>query len=268
MRATNSKYEVTKSDDRIQEILNDSANFDKVNEVPSEHRLTYSNGFYVNCTAVFIDIRGSSSLPQIQKKPVLGKIYRSYISECVAVLNGDSNCREIFINGDCVNGIMNTPRKSDIDTAFSTSAKLNSLIKILNWRYEKKGYTAIECGVGIAYGRALMMQAGYKGSGINDVIWMGDVVNDSSNLCHQGNKVLRQSVQVSTTIYQNLNNHNKSLLKPVCLKGLYLPDQYEGEIIDVEMDNWLNEKKKNTTNAGLLALALSSNSAYYPNRYI
>ena len=31
-----------------------------------------------------------------------------------------------------------------------------------------------------------MIQAGYKGSGINEVIWMGDVVNDSAKLRHRG----------------------------------------------------------------------------------
>lgn len=267
MRATNSNYDVTKSDERIQEILNDSSAFEDLNEIPSRGKLTYSNGFNVNCTAIFIDIRDSSKLPKEHKKPVVGKIYRSYLSECVAVLNGDVNCREVFINGDCVSGIMNTPYKSDIDTAFSTAEKLSSVIKILNWRYEKKGYTTIKCGIGIAYGRALMMQAGYKGSGLNDVIWMGDVVNESSNLCHQGNKGIRNTTQVSTTVYNNLNEHNKSLLKPVYLTSYYSPDQYEGEIINTAMDDWLKEKKKNTVaNSGLLGLSMSN--SFHTNRWI
>ena len=28
-----------------------------------------------------------------------------------------------------------------------------------------------------------MVQAGYSGSGLNEVVWMGDVVNEASNLC-------------------------------------------------------------------------------------
>ncbi|MDD5412294.1 MAG: hypothetical protein PHF31_12945 [Methylobacter sp.] len=240
---TTTTYDVATSDARLKEILDSSETFDEVDTIPSRDRLTYSNGFYVNCTAVFIDIRESSKLPEKHTRPVLGKIYRAYLSECVAIMNSDPNCREVVINGDCVSGIMNTPYKLDIDTAFGTTAKLNSLVNILNWRLEQKGYIPIRCGIGIAYGRGLMMKAGYKGSGLNDVIWMGDVVNESSNLCHQGHKGIRKAIQVSTDVYGNLNDHNKGLLSPV-YGGLGLqPSQYEGDIINMAMDNWLTEKK-------------------------
>lgn len=254
---TTNSYDAATSDTRLKEILDSAEAFEEVNTIPGREKLTYSNGFYVNCTAVFIDIRESSKLPEKHTRPVLGKIYRAYLSECVAVMNSDPNCREVVINGDCVSGIMNTPYKVDIDTAFSTTAKLNSLINILNWRLEQKGYTPIRCGIGIAYGQALMMKAGYKGSGLNDVIWMGDVINYASNLCHQGNKYPRQVIQVANGVYNNLNAHNKGLLSPV-YDGLGLmPSQYEGNFINAAMDDWLQEKKKQAaatkTLAGLLA---------------
>lgn len=253
---TTTAYDVATSDVRIKEILDSAETFDEVTAIPSRDRLTHSNGFYVNCTAVFIDIRESSKLPENHTRPVLGKIYRAYLSECVAIMNSDPNCREVVINGDCVSGIMNTPYKQDIDTAFETTAKLNSLVNILNWRLEQKGYIPIRCGIGIAYGRALMMKAGYKGSGLNDVIWMGDVVNESSNLCHQGHKGIRKSIQVSTDVYGNMNDYNKNLLSPI-YGGLDLqPIQYEGDIINKVMDNWLTEQKQKTTNSNALASAL------------
>lgn len=253
---TTTTYDVAISDARLKEILDSSETFDEVNTIPSRDRLTYSNGFYVNCTAVFIDIRDSSRLPETHKRPVLGKIYRAYLSECVALMNSDPNCREVVITGDCVSGIMNTPSKSDIDAAFDTSAKLNSLVNILNWRLEQKGYTPICCGIGIAYGRALMMKAGYKGSGLNDVIWMGDVVNESSNLCHQGNKWPRKVVQVSNVVFNNLKQEYKDLLSPV-YGGLGLnPSHYEGYVINMAMDNWLTEQKQQAANKKVLASGL------------
>lgn len=152
---------------------------------------------------------------------------------------------------------MNTPLKSNIDAAFSTAAKLNSLVMVLNWRLEQNGYTPIRCGIGIDYGRALMMKAGYKGSGLNDVIWMGDVVNQASNLCHQGNKGIRKPLQISTCIYDKLNEHNKNLVSPV-YGGLGLsPMQYEGDVINVEMDEWLHKEKGNDA----LMKALTANLA-------
>jgi class 3 adenylate cyclase len=254
---TTNSYDAATSDARLKEILDSSETFEEVNAIPSRDKLTYSNGFYVNCTAVFIDIRNSSKLPEKHTRPVLGKIYRAYLSECVAIMNSDPNCREIMINGDCVSGIMNTPYQSDINTAFSTTAKLNSLINILNWRLEQKSYTPIRCGIGIAYGRALMMKAGYKGSGLNDVIWMGDVVNESSNLCHQGNRGVRLAVQVSTTVFNNLTNENKKLLTPV-YGGLGIaPLQYEGDIVNIAMNDWLKEKKQQALSTKTLAAVLA-----------
>lgn len=256
---TTNNYDVATSDARLKEILDSSENFEEVNYIPSRNNLTYKNGYYVNCTSVFIDIRSSSQLPQLHKKPVLGKIYRAYLSECVALMNNDPNCREVVINGDCVHGIMDTQKRQDIDRAFQTACSLNSLINILNWRLGQKNYTPINCGIGIAYGRALMMQAGFKGSGLNEVIWMGDVVNEASNLCHQGNKNDRKAIQVSASIFDNLNSDNKALLTRA-YSGIYGSIHYEGDIVNKDMNIWLinqTSRSTNKTSLGLASLLLS-----------
>jgi class 3 adenylate cyclase len=255
MEATNQVYDYTASDARITSILDSAEVFEEVNEIPARSRLTFSNGFYVNCTALFIDIRRSSELPNKHTRPVLGKLYRAYLSECVAIINADPNCREVFIQGDCVSGVISTPYKPDIDSAFQTTARLNSMTQILNWRLEQKGYAQIDCGIGLAYGRALMLKAGYSGSAINDVIWMGDVVNEASNLCHQGNKLGRASVQVSTSVHSNLKDEYKKLLTPV--PELFYFTHYEGAVISLAMEKWLEEEKlkanKAKSTGGLLA---------------
>lgn len=243
MEANYISYDHEKSDGRIREILDSAETFDEVDGIPVRSSLTYANGFYVNCTALFIDIRGSSKLAASHTRPVLGKLYRAYLSECVAVMNGNTNCREVFINGDCVSGIFNTRYKPDIDDVFSTAAKLNSTTQILNWRLEQKGYTTFLCGIGMAYGRALMLKAGYNGSGINDVIWMGDVVNEASNLCHDGNRGSRATFQASTMVHANLCDRNKGLLTPVSKTHLLQIDQYEGEVINTAMRDYLNDLK-------------------------
>ena len=258
MEANNQKFSHIDSDARIRDILNSAETFEEVNEIPQRSRLTFSNGFYTKCAALFIDIRESSSLPSKHTRPVTGKIYRAYLSECVAVINSASSCREVFINGDCVSGILNTPLMSDINAVFSLAAKLNSATNILNWRLEKKGYSQIRCGIGLAYGRALMLKAGYSGSGINDVIWMGDVVNEASNLCHMGNKEGRSVIQLSETIEQNLNARNKAFLTPV--HGGLRISHYECDVVYGEMNDWLkNEKEKSARAAipmsGLIGLA-------------
>lgn len=257
MEANFTTYDHKNSDERIQEILNSTEAFEELADIPSRDRLTYSNGFYVNCTAVFIDIRGSSELANTHTRPVLGKLYRAYLSECVAVMNGDSNCREIFINGDCVSGIFSTPYKTNINEAFSAAARLNSVTKLLNWRLEQKGYTTFRCGIGMAYGRALMLKAGYKGSGINDVIWMGDVVNEASNLCHDASRGYRKTLQASETFYLNLTTDNQGLLSPVYDPLTLRIENYEGNVVNKVMEEYLDALKDNAARARSLAQLLA-----------
>ncbi len=259
MESNNSAYDVVASEARIKEILESAESFDEVNSIPARNSLTYSNGFYVNCTAVFIDIRGSSKLTDTHTRPVIGKIYRAYISECVAIMNANDDCKEVFITGDCVSGIFNSPYTANIVNAFETAAKLSSLIELLNWHLSNKSYQPIECGIGIAYGRALMIKAGAKGSGVNDVVWVGDVVNEAAHLCHKGNREGRKPVQVSTTVYINLTEEYQKLCSSVGLKNFLDPENYQTDIFNVDMREYFDkEKKKAETLSSFLA------SVWYP----
>ena len=152
-------------------------------------------------------------------------------------MNSQTICKEININGDCVWGVFETPYKSDIDTVFSVAAQLNSLIRILNYKLHKKGYSQISVGIGMDYGRALMVKAGYSGSGLNDVIWMGDVVNSACHIANKAGRDERKTLAVSGCIYSNLNEHNQKLLNATTID---CTTYYEGCIINTTMDEWYN----------------------------
>lgn len=242
MQTNFTSYDFEKSIVRIDEILNESdKSFEELDSIPSRDKLTYKNGFYVNCTALFVDIRDSSSLPSKHKRPTLAKIYRSYISEVVAIMNGNINCKEIEIDGDCISGIYDTPKMPDIDSVFHDAYTINSIVKILNYKFSKKNIENINIGIGIDYGRALMIKAGYNGSGLNKVVWMGDVVNSASNLCNKANKGWEsKEIFVSDVIYSNLNEHNKSLLS-----RNHTHYCYHGSVIHSGLEDWY---EKNCTN--------------------
>lgn len=60
-------YDYLKSSERIREILNQPAGaFQEVDGLPDRDKLTFTNGFYGTCSALFIDIRGSSALTEAQ----------------------------------------------------------------------------------------------------------------------------------------------------------------------------------------------------------
>src|SRR5262245_26312801 len=171
MKATDGQFSPLDCAVRVDEILEAAdANYEETDNVPSRDRLTFTNGFYAYCTAVFVDIRESSQLPDKYKRPTLAKIYRSCISEAVAVLNAAPRCVELNIHGDAVWGVFATPMKSDIDVAFDAAVRLRSLTDLLNCRYRLEGIDPLRTGVGIDYGRALMIKAGHKRSAVNEVV--------------------------------------------------------------------------------------------------
>jgi class 3 adenylate cyclase len=240
MESNHRPYEFEASLGRMDAYL-DAGNdlFEEVDEIPTRDRLTYSNGFYIkHCTALFIDIRGSSGLPDKYTRPRLAKIYRSYLSEAVAVINGNPDCAEVNIVGDAVYGIFNTPTKAKIDGVFTMAAKLNSLMDALNCKMKKRGIDPIITGIGIDYGRLLMVQAGYSGSGLNEVVWMGSAVNGASNLCHHGNLTANdRAIMVSPVIHSNLNDHNKNLLSFNTVRKCY-----HGNFVNTIIEAWVTKK--------------------------
>ena len=235
-------YDVDKSSERMDEILNASDNdYCDKDSIPARSDLTFKNGYYVNVTAIFIDIVGSSDMTDEHKRPTLAKMYRAFLSECVAIMNAETDCKEININGDCVWGVFDTPYKSDVDNGIAVAARLNSMIKILNYKLRKKKYSQISVGIGIDYGRALMVKAGYSGSGINDVIWMGDVVNSACHLCNKAGRDYRKVIVISYVVYNNLNEHHQSLFSSYSDGWV---TRYEGDIINTNMNDWYNENCK------------------------
>ena len=235
-KETTYTYKVEDSASRMDDILdaNDNDYEDNKSSIPSRDKLTYKNGYYVNVTALFIDIVDSSKLTDGNKRPTLAKMYRAFLSECVAIMNSWEMCKEININGDCVWGVFETPKKSDVDDVISVAAQLNSMIKILNYKLQKKKYDTISVGIGIDDGRALMVKAGYSGSGINEIVWMGDVVNTACHLANKAGRGIRNRIIVTEQIYSNLNDEHKGMLSSYT-DGT--TTRYEGNIIRTSMEN-------------------------------
>lgn len=200
---------------RIDTILSaPSGSFEEVDSLPDRDKLTFTNGFYGYCSALFIDIRDSSSLPSVYKRPRLAKLYRAFISEMVANFNSLPNVREVNIVGDCVWAVYKTPNQADINEVFRLAFQANSLVMVLNYKIKKAGFeTPIRCGIGMSYGRALMIKAGFSGSRINDVVYMGDVVNQAAKLAAEGSKNWQPALQTDSLFYSNLNEHNQGMMR-------------------------------------------------------
>ena len=241
---TNKAYDFTASFDRLQDILDSAETFESVDTVPNSDTLSYSNGYYFKCYAIFIDIRDSSKLPGKYQKRTLAKIYRAYISEIVALFQSSANCKEINIVGDSVWGIYNAKIKDDITDVFHAAYAACSIINTLNYKLCKKGIDPIRVGIGIDKGDALMILAGFKGSGINDVIYMGGVVNNASKLCSKGSKNANGTIVISDDVYADLQGKGNGTHEyQSYFTRNYLEGNYHSTMVRIDMNNWLNEQQ-------------------------
>lgn len=240
MDSNHKAYDFTASFARIDGYLAaSSGNYEEVSELPDRDKLTYANGFYAMCSAVFIDIRDSSGLPSKYKRPALAKLYRAFISEAVAVLNSHEKAREINIVGDCVWAVFNTPYKTDIGRVFDKIAQLRSVIKVLDYKLKKAGYDdGISAGIGASYGRALMIKAGYNGSGLSDVIYMGDAVNQAAKLASKGNTDgwYAKPIYLGNLFAENLTGDNATFVSKD-----WQSDCYTANVVNVAMEDWYQQ---------------------------
>lgn len=234
-------YSYADSSERIAEILNQPAGqFEDTDALPDRDRLTYTNGFYGRCSAIFIDIRDSSALTTKYKRPSLAKLYRAFISEMVAALNSDPYVREVNIVGDCVWATYNTPLKTHIDDVFAVACRANTLKKLLNKHLSKRGYEELTLGIGVDWGRVLMIKAGYSGSGLNDVVYMGDVVNRAAHLAHRAGRGWgSRAIWVGHDFNSNLNADNARWL--TSQYDVELGTVYTGDVILTTMSDWIDE---------------------------
>ncbi|MEX3625355.1 adenylate/guanylate cyclase domain-containing protein [Viridibacillus arvi] len=209
MRANIKKFDLDSSLQRIDDILNATTSYDEADDIPKVEDLTFKSGKYVKCAAFFIDLRGSTNLIKTQgrKSKTLARIYRAYISEIVAIVNSFKTCKEINIVGDCVSAIFageDEEAESPVIEALQAASMSNAIMSVLNIKFQKKwgeDFKEIQAGIGIALGRALVIKAGFSGSGINDLIYMGDVVNRASKMCGLAYKEYNEPICVTEDVY-------------------------------------------------------------------
>lgn len=235
-------YEFNDSIVRIKDYLNRNGEYKSLYKIPSRSLLTNSNGFYVRCCALFVDIRDSSSLPKFYEKKQLAKIYRSYISEVVAIMQSFDKCKEVNIVGDCVSGIFeytNRTEKEDAIQPILAAIMINSMLHIWNSKIYKRSdgeISTIKVGIGLAKGEALMIKAGLQGSRLNDVVWMGDVVNQASKLCDQANKGNNEVIVISKDVYNFLDKYEDKTLRDMFWRAS--DDAYTGNIIHKDTNKY------------------------------
>jgi len=261
MKSNYQSFDFKKSLSRIDDILYNSATYEEADDIPDVNKLSYSNGKYVKCAAFFIDLRGSTDLIKTQgrKSKSLARLYRAYISEIVAIVNSFETCKEVNIVGDCVSAMFSGKTENSqtpVIEAMQAASMSNAMMRVLNVKYKKKwgeNFKEIKAGIGVALGRALVVKAGFSGRGINDLIYMGDVVNRASKMCGLANKEYFYPICVTEDVYLASGTYIANAETKETYQD-FLTQQYHskhgiiytGNFYRVHMEEWAKEQSKTT----------------------
>ena len=236
-------YDYKQGKKRVEEILDNDLDIIEQDKVPKENEFTFSNGYLSWITAVFVDIRDSSSLCADEDKEKVAKIIKSFTSEIIEILRKDDNLREIGIRGDCVYAIYTTPKKKDEYEIASKTFFVNTYLKMLNLMLKERDLPTIKAGIGMSTAEELVVKAGRKNVGINSQIWIGKAVSVASNLASLGNKNGIAPCVYSELSYINFieelekNNPNK---KPKDWFTYYKDgDYYSANIVKTTFNDWI-----------------------------
>ncbi len=239
-------YDYKQGKKRVEEILDNDLDIIEQDKVPKENEFTFSNGYLSWITAVFVDIRDSSSLCADEDKEKVAKIIKSFTSEIIEILRKDDNLREIGIRGDCVYAIYTTPKQEDEYEIANKTFFVNTYLKMLNMMLKERDLPTIKAGIGMSTAKELVVKAGRKDVGINSQIWIGKAVSVASNLASLGNKNGIAPCVYSELSYNNFIKEmekNNSDRKPKDWFKYYkdedVGDYYSANIVKIAFNDWI-----------------------------
>ena len=93
-----------------------------------------------------------------------------------------------------------------------------------------RGYDVVDCGIGVAFGRLLVVRAGIGGQpNNNDLIWVGRPANLAAQLSEEGGSPER--IWIDEETYNRLDNSYKYILPGEASGGIYRRDIWQTKMI-------------------------------------
>jgi len=244
-------YDYRQAKKDILSILNSKTEIMKCAAIPkADSTLTYENGIKAWTAAIFVDIIKSTEIFKNEKEERVARVMRAFTSEIISILSSDDKYRQIGIRGDCVFGIYSAENKEDLVELFRHAYLINTFLLMLNKTLEENGFFSLSAGIGLGCSEELIVKAGKKGSGINDVIWIGDAVVDASNLSGMANRGGIEAIAMTRLFYTNiidiLKDENKNYSIWIKEKTGFYGNEgyYHCNIVQTDFDKWIDEGMK------------------------
>lgn len=185
-----SDYNYKEGLNRINDILKSNIDVEERNTIPDVDSSDYkfNNAIKGGVASMFIDIRGSSEYFKDNLPKKVAKVMRAFCSEVIEILRQNDCYKEIGIRGDCVYAIYSASNSDDLCTILEDAIYVNTFQEMFQNILSRYGFNNFKIGIGLGYAdNEMVAKVGRAGTGINNLIWIGDAVIDASNLSSLGN---------------------------------------------------------------------------------
>lgn len=239
------EYDYKERKKKVEEILDNTDAVNEVKKFPRDEDFTYTNGYKAWASAIFVDLRDSTTLFTGNSDVAIAKVIRGFTSEIIEILMKDTekeDLKEIGIRGDCVYAVYSTPNKKDIYDLANRAFYINTYMKMLNKLLSDRNLPSIRAGIGLAASVTLTVKAGRTHSGVNNLVWIGESVATAAKLSDLANKNGINPIVMSTTFYSNYADVNKeAVLKLGWTKKNHIKygDYWHGNVVKTNFNDWI-----------------------------
>lgn len=245
-------YDYKERKKKVEGILDNTDAVNSVDKFPRDKNFTYTNGYKAWASAIFVDLRESTTLFTDYDDIEISKVIRGFTSEIIEILKKDTDVedlKEIGIRGDCVYAVYSTPNKDDIFDVAKRSFYVHTYMKMLNKLLFDRGLPAIKAGIGLATSETLAVKAGRENSGINNLVWIGKSVATAAKLADLGNKDSVSAIVMSSIFhlnYMKIQKNKKPKADTWWSKGNdeKYGEYWHGNVIMADFNSWIDDGMK------------------------
>lgn len=169
-------------------------------------------GRELSLAMLFIDIKESTKIVDAFRRTTGARMYKSFLWGIARIAKMNDGELRSF-NGDGV--LVAFGGKYPCTHAAKAALQMNWFIKEIlkpkmdNYFENNQSLEGLEfdCGIGIDFGKVLVVRGGIKGENNNDLVWVGNATNYAVKLSDLGSSPNR--IYISETVYKNMADSSK-----------------------------------------------------------
>lgn len=189
------------------------------------------HGRTIETAILYADMRKSSNIAEDHRRQTAAKVYKTYLSSMARVARSVGGEIRSY-DGDRIMVIFppkkNAPKVA-CDKAVSTAMRMAWCLQEIV-EPKLRGYDVVDCGIGVAFGRLLVVRAGIGGQPHNnDLIWVGRPSNLAAQLSEEGGRP--EHIWIDEETYNRLDDSYKYVLPSAALGNNYRQDIWQSKEI-------------------------------------